>query len=221
MARYLSPVANRQRLRIRFARGPEVKYISHLDLMRLWERVLRRASIPIAYSEGFSPRPRFSFAAPLPVGVTSEWELMDLFLERRVSPHFLITRVSGQLPPGISILEVQEVGIRLPSLQSQVRYVEYRVTVETDKKLEEVELALRSLLTTEHLPWQHTRDKEIRKYDLRALVDDLWILNWRDFECMLGMRLRTSGRAEQVTAALGFTNHPKSIHRTKLILALR
>ena len=146
---------------------------------------------------------------------------MDLFLEGRISPYLLIKAVSGQLPPGISILEVQEVGLKLSSLQSQVRYVEYRVAVETDKVLKEVQLALRSLLTTEHLLWQHTRDKEIRKYDLRALVDDLWILDWRGFEYILGMRLRTSGRPEQVTAALGFTNPPKSIHRPKLILAPR
>jgi radical SAM-linked protein len=60
-----------QRLRITFARGKELKYISHLDLMRLWQRALRRADIPLAYSQGFSPHPRLSIAAPLAIGVTS------------------------------------------------------------------------------------------------------------------------------------------------------
>ncbi len=136
-----------QRLRIKFSRGEEIKYISHLDLMRLWERALRRSGVPIAYSQGFSPRPKISLAAPLAVGVTSEGELMALFMARRVSPQFFIKAVSQQLPPGIEVLEVQEIGLRVPSLQSQVRYAEYRVDVETDKNLQEVQLALRSPAT--------------------------------------------------------------------------
>ncbi|MBA7542465.1 hypothetical protein ES705_34786 [subsurface metagenome] len=65
-----------QRLRIRFCRGQEVKFISHLDILRLWQRALHRAGISVAYSEGFSPHPRISLAAPLPIGVTSQAELM-------------------------------------------------------------------------------------------------------------------------------------------------
>jgi hypothetical protein len=79
------------------------------------------------------------------------------------------------------------------------------------------------LLEAEHLPWQHKRDKEIRRYDLRALVQDIWLEEWDDAECVLGMRLRHdstgAGRPEQVVKALGFPNPPKSIHRTKVILA--
>ena len=221
MTRSLSHEPNRQRLRIKFNRGPEIKYISHLDLMRLWERTLRRSNIPVAYSEGFSPHPRFSFAAPLPVGVTSEWELMDIFLEQRISPRLLISKISGLLPSGISISEVQEVGIKLPSLQSQVCYSEYRVAIVTDKKPDEIQAILSSFLNAKRFPWQHARNKEIRKYDLRELVDDLWIWGCNGSKHELGMRLRISGRPEQVTAALGFANPPKSIHRTKLLLEPR
>ena len=56
-----------QRLRVTFTRGEQVKYITHLDLMRFWERALRRAEIPVAYSEGFSPHPQLALAAPLAV----------------------------------------------------------------------------------------------------------------------------------------------------------
>lgn len=55
-----------QRLRITFARGDEMKYITHLDMMRFWERALRRAGLPVAYSEGFSPHPQIAIAAPSP-----------------------------------------------------------------------------------------------------------------------------------------------------------
>lgn len=211
-----------QRFRVTFSRGQEVKYITHLDLMRLWERALRRAAIPVAYSEGFSPHPRLSLAAPLPVGVTSEGELMDLHLGRRLSPHYLLKAVSAQLPRGIDLREVVEVAPKLPSLQSQVRFAEYRVLVETDREFKEVQQAIRSLLAEESLPWQHMRDTGAHQYDLRTLIDDLWVEDWPGPQCLLGMRLRAdssgTGRAEQVTAALGFPDYPRSIHRTRLIL---
>ena len=69
------------RLRLKFSRGEQLKFLSHLDLMRLWERAFRRAGMELAYSEGFSPHPRISLAAPLSVGITSIAELMDVFLE--------------------------------------------------------------------------------------------------------------------------------------------
>jgi len=214
-----------QRLRTRFCRGQEVKFISHLDILRLWQRALHRAGISLAYSEGFSPHPRISLAAPLPIGVTSQAELMDILCTKWVSPHFFTATVSQQLPPGIEILQVYQVALTMPSLQSQVRYAEYRVEVETEKGQKDIESTLTELLSMKHLPWQHQRDTGTRNYDLRALIDDLWLIDGHGGYCTLGMRLRCdnsgSGRPEQVTTALGFTHHPQSIHRTTLILEAR
>ena len=211
-----------QRLRIRFSRWEEIKFISHLDIMRLWERALRRAHIPLAYSEGFSPRPRISLAAPLPVGVTGEGELMDIFVTKKVSPHWFTAAVSQQLPRGAEVLEVYPIVPGIPSLQSQVRYAQYKVDVGTEKRLKYIEAAISGLLSLEHLPWYHQRDTGRRSYDLRTLIDDLWVIDWHHAHCTIGMRLRCdsggSGRPEQVTSALGFTGYPQSIHRTKLIL---
>jgi len=211
-----------QRLRIRLSRGQEIKFISHLDMMRLWERALRRAEIPLAYSEGFSPHPRISLAAPLPVGVTSEAELMDVSVAKWVSPHWFTSAVSQQLPRGIEILGVYQIALGMPSLQSQVRYAEYRAEVETEKGPEAIESAISALLSVERLPWHHQRDTGRRSYDLRALIDDLWLVDWRHPYCTIGMKLRCdsggSGRPEQVASALGFSHYPQSIHRTKLIL---
>lgn len=214
-----------QRLRITFSRGEEVKYIAHLDMMRLWERALRRAGIPIAYSQGFSPHPKISIAAPLPIGVTGDGELMDIHLRKRTSPYFFIKTVSAQLPGGIGLLGVEQVALTLPSLQSQMRQAEYRVELETDKGAQEVEEALHSFLAAKQWPWQHERDKGIRRYDLRSLVHHLWLIGYQESWCTLGMHLRTdstaTGRPEQVTLALGFPHRPRSIHRTKLTLAGR
>ncbi|MBI4283192.1 MAG: hypothetical protein HY663_01835 [Chloroflexi bacterium] len=88
-----------------------------------------------------------------------------------------------------------------------------------------------ALLAVEHLPWHHQRDTGERTYDLRALIDDLWLIDGFTLKAhtegthpysTVGMRLRCdsggSGRPEQVTSALGFRQYPQSVHRTKLIL---
>lgn len=211
-----------QRLRIRFSRGEEIKFISHLDLIRLWQRALNRAGVALAYSEGFNPHPRLSLAAPLALGVTSEAELMDVTLTKWSSPHAFTTAVSRQLPRGIEISQVYNTPLTMPSLQSQVRYAEYTVGIETEKSREDIEAAIAALLAKESLPWQHQRDTGPRRYDLRALIDDIWLADWRAGRSNIGMRLRCdsngSGRPEQVAAALGFRRYPASIHRTRLIL---
>jgi len=212
-----------QRLRISFRRGEEVRFISHLDIVRLWQRALHRAGVSLAYSEGFNPHPRISLAAPLPVGVTSEAELMDIFCSRSVSPHWLTAAVSQQLPSGIDMLQAYQMALNMPSLQSQVRYAEYKVEVQTEKGQRDIETDLSSLLSLKHLPWQHQRDTGPRSYDLRALIDDLWLIDSHPPYCTIGMKLRCdssgSGRPEQVALALGFTSPPQLIHRTRLILA--
>jgi radical SAM-linked protein len=211
-----------QRLRIRFSRGEEVKYISHLDLIRLWQRALNRAGIPLTYSRGFSPHPQISMALALAMGVTSEAELMDIYVDKFTSPHNFTAALNEQLPPGVAIGGVYNTPLTMPSLQSQVRQAEYTVGIITEKTKEQIETDINALLDKETLPWQHQRDTGPKKYDLRALVDDIWLINWRQGFCILGMRLRCdntgSGRPEQVAAALGFASYPDSIHRCKLVL---
>lgn len=214
-----------QRLRIRFNRSEELKFISHLDIIRLWERALRRAHITLTYSEGFSPHPRISLAAPLSVGITSDVELMDVVLVGQVSPHWFMASVNQQLPPGMQALEAYLIAPGIPSLQSQVRFARYEVEIETDKDAEEIEAAISDLMSLEHLPWYHMRDTGRRNYDLRALIDDIRLVGHDDSCCTIGMMLRCdnsgSGRPEQVAAALGFTGQPLSIRRTELVLSTR
>ena len=212
-----------QRLRLTFSCEEEVKYISHLDLMRFWERALRRASLPLAYSAGFSPHPRISIAAPLAVGYTSSGELMDVFLDSYVPPREVLVRVNSQLPKGIDILEVADVNPLAPSLQSVVRAAEYLVRVDAQgRSQEEVKNAIGWMMSLETLPWEHLRDGQIRNYDLRALVLELWLAERSDYQCLIGMRLKAdgsgAGRPEQVAQALGLTERPTSLHRTRLIL---
>jgi len=212
------------RLRIRFRRGEELKFISHLDIIRLWQRALVRAGVKLAYSEGFNPHPRMSLAAPLALGVTSEAELMDIVLAKPASPHTFTAAVGRQLPAGMEIMQVYQIPPALPSLQSQVRYAEYQVELDTSKGKKAIKEAISALLVKKELPWQHQRDTGPRHYDLRALISDIWLVEGSN-EHTIGMRLRCdsggSGRPEQVAAALGFEGYPKSIHRTRLILSTK
>lgn len=211
-----------QRLRASFGRSNEIKFLSHLDLMRLWERALRRADLPLAYSEGFRPHPKISLAAPLSVGVTSIAELMDVFLSLWVAPHSFIKQIGMQLPQSLVVFEAWSIGINAPSLQSQVRFAEYEVKVENQKTIPELEASINCLLSSKEVPWHHFRDTGARYYDLRALVDDIWLIDFNGPIFTLGMRLhcgpKGSGRPEQVTKALGFSLRPQFIHRTKLVL---
>lgn len=211
-----------QRLRIKFSRGAEIKYISHLDIVRLWQRAFNRAGIQIAYSSGFSPHPKISLAAPLPLGVTGEAELMDIVIVRGVAPQFFVSIMNQSLPPGIVVEKVHPISQELPSLQSQVSQADYRVTVETASGPADIQSAVANLLALEHLPWQHQRDTGPHQYDLRLLIYKIEVVDWNPPLGILEMRLRCdsngSGRPEQVAAALGFTQRPLSVHRVQLIL---
>ena len=162
-----------------------------------------------------------SLAAPLAVGVTSNAELMDVFLSRHTTPGNFVQKVAPQLPDGISIIDVQPVSLEAPSLQSRLRFAEYVVEVPAQQGAAEVEHSLKSLLALESLPWHHTRDTGERFYDLRPLLDDLWMAGKKDEVYSIGMRLRCdssgSGRPEQIIKALGLTGAPASIERTGLV----
>ncbi len=211
-----------QRLRIKFSRGDEIKFISHLDIVRLWQRAFNRAGIEIAYSTGFTPHPRISLAAPLPLGVTSEAELMDIVIIKGVAPQFFVSALNQQLPPGLRVDKVFPISAELPSLQSQITKAEYKVEIETATGPADILTAINNMLALEHLPWQHQRDTGPHLYDLRLLIDSIWTIDWQAPVGALGMRLQCnsqgSGRPEQVAGALGFTKRPQSILRTQLIL---
>jgi hypothetical protein len=113
----------------------------------------------------------------------------------------------------------------LPSLQAQISQAEYKVEVESQKGPSDIKTAVANLLALEHLPWEHQRDTGPHKYDLRPLINDIWIIDWNENIGVLGMRLecgnKGSGRPEQVAAALGFMERPNSIHRTNIILNVK
>ncbi len=94
-------------IRAKFMRGEEVKFISHLDIMRTFERALRRSGIPISYSTGFNPQPQIVFGLPLAVGFTSESEYADFQLIEYIDPYTFTKCLNKQLPSGLEILDAK------------------------------------------------------------------------------------------------------------------
>ncbi len=211
---------NRQRLRITFARGEAIKYISHLDLARAWERAFRRAGVPLAYSQGFNPRPKMAFAAALPVGYTATAEMVDILLEKPLAPLDLARRLAVALPPGLQVVSIEEVDLKLPALQSQVRAAEYRVNVVWTGDRADLEARIAALLAASTLPRERVRKGRRRQYDLRPLVEDLKLEDGDAGGYRLWMRLRHgaggTARPENVLDALGLADVPFSVERTGL-----
>ncbi len=209
-----------QRLRVRFARGPEAAEIGHLDLARCWERAFCQAGIAVSYSQGNRPQPRIAIAAGLPMGVTSEGELLDVTVAERTDPAQLAERVQPHLPPGLAAREVREVGMGLPSLSSAVRWADYEVDVPAAER--DAAAAIEPFLAAESFDWVDKRGEKTREYDLRALVQELRVGGAGDGIVRLAMRLRCDaagvGRPDQVVKALGVPQALR-IHRVCLVLA--
>ncbi len=120
------------RYRIQYSKRGPASYISHLDLVRTLERAFRRAGLPIAYSEGFNPHPRFSFAAPLPVGVEGLAEVLDVEMQDSVNHQDLAERLNGALPPGLAVLEVTDVSDNTLAPMAEFNAAGYIVHLDED-----------------------------------------------------------------------------------------
>ncbi|MGH2585429.1 MAG: TIGR03936 family radical SAM-associated protein [Dehalococcoidia bacterium] len=203
-----------------FARGDLLRYITHLDLMRSWERAIKRAGLPLAYSEGFTRHPQIALAAPLPVGATAEGELMDVFLDQVMDPAEFRTRLAAQTPPGLTIEQVEEVPLALPSLQSLVREWTWLAQFPPATDAATLRVKVEDFLSRETLPWEQQREKEVKRYDLRALVLDLAVEERPEGPALVArFKAEAGGRPEQLTAALGFNPREVRIHRLTLGLA--
>ncbi len=204
-----------RRFRLTFTKGDEVRYVSHLDLMRTWERILRRARLKVAHTQGFNPRPRLVFAAPLPVAVTSDAELLDVVLDDDLSPEDFIERVRLALCPGVRLLAVEEVALDAPQVMASVLSADYAVDV-TGSDLDDL---VKGFLAREAVPYERTRKGQTKQADMRSSVLRLWV----EGQGRLGMRLRldvegAAVRPEEVVAALGGGVGVKRVHRTQLQL---
>ena len=209
-----------QRLRLKFGRGVDVRFISHLDTMRCWERVFRRAHIPIEYTLGFTPHPRLTTAAPLAVGFTSSAELIDVWLRKWTPPAAVKMMVQHHLPKGFTLSDVEEVPVGAPSLQSILTSARYDCVARHPEAPEAIQLAVENFLSSDSVIFEFQRRDKLHSQDIRPLVNEVVVegISGSTYRVELDVRLAQDGsvRPEHVLAALGFSQPADSIHRVCL-----
>lgn len=206
-----------QRIRVTYAKTEPLRYTGNLDMQRSWERTIRRAGLPIAYSQGFHPQPRLQQACALPLGFTSQCEMLDLWLETEGNIDLIDGSLRQASPPGVEIIQVVCVTPKAPPLQTQVVTAEYQVTILESLAAEDLPARAAQLLTADHLP-RRWRDKD---YDLRPLIEGLGCLT-PEADCLPSLWMRLSareaatGRPEEVLSVLGLPIESARVHRTHL-----
>jgi len=205
-----------QRLRITFAKTAAMQYTGHLDLHKTWERTLRRARLPLAYSEGFNPHPKIQLGAALPLGFTSDCELVDVWLETPQELGAARAALEAAAPPGLRLGEMREVPERDPALQTQIVAAEYRVTLPPTVEAAALDERVSALLAAPEI----RRTRREKDYDLRPLIESLAHTASDEGGHTLVMRLAAregaTGRPEEVVEALGWPATSAAYHRQQL-----
>lgn len=154
------------KLILRLAKGDPARFLSHLELYRCLERAARRAGLPLAYSQGFNPRPRLAFCSALAVGATSEGELVELELREPVPAAEAVARLNAQLPAGLAVLGAREAPPGSRPLAGSLRWAAYRLGVEGGRAAGDWAAAALRFLDAASCPL----DRDGRVIDARRLV---------------------------------------------------
>ncbi|MHB1319303.1 MAG: TIGR03936 family radical SAM-associated protein [Anaerolineae bacterium] len=216
------------RLRITYAVDEPLCYTSVLDMGRHWERMVRRARLPLAYTQGYHPHPRLLFAAPLPVGYRATQELLDLYVLHAVESTEASAALELQSPRGLEIGAVESVDLSGPVLQSIVLEAEYAVELWSPASPADVQRSLAAFMERAEVVRQRERKGRQQTYDLRALFSEAGYVDDRSEPAQTGnnrhvlhIRARCgssgSGRPEELIEELGIPSVHVRITRTRLI----
>lgn len=193
----------RERIRVRFARKGDVRFVAHQDLMRVFERALRRTGLPLRLTEGFNRHIRLSFPLPLAVGWEAENEAMEFDLADWISAKEVQTRLAEQLPPGLTVTAMTLV----PPLRretGQVVEAEYRVTPVSDelgKRLSQE--VIDAFLKRDEFEVERVRKDRTKRVNVRPYILELR-LNGEGLTMRMGVSQDGTSRPEEVLEGLGF-----------------
>ena len=207
------------RIRIIYQKTLPLRFTSALDMQLIWERSLRRSSLHITYSQGFHPKPKIQLGLPLPLGFMSDEEIVDIWIEDKVSADQLLELIQPNLPIGLTISSIEEIDFSQKPVVTRITTAEYVVKFwDQDVNRDALQTKINSLLLTEKI----IRTKRNKKqYDLRPLIKSVRLLP--DLEIVDGFALfialcseqNRMGRADEVMFALDFSLEEFLIKRTK------
>jgi radical SAM-linked protein len=172
-----------QHLVVRYAKRGKMRFASHRDVARAFERGVRRAGLPIAYSAGFTPHPKISYAGGAPTGVASEAEYLSLALTERQAETQVCRRLDAALPDGIDVIDVVEAGpggsgetaSRAATAFGHLEVSEWRVVLPGVKPAA-AQRAVAGFLALDGAPVERLTDKGVRRLDARAAVVEMSVV---------------------------------------------
>lgn len=205
------------RFRIDYSKKDSLSYTGMLDLQKIWERIFRRAKLPVAYSQGFHPLPRFHMASPLPLGFEGEHELADIWFDLEIPTLDISDRINSNAPTGLKVSKVVPVDLASPVLQIAVKEAEYSAT--SLNSIDSIELGKKidTLLHMESCP----RTRRNKVYDLRPLIKALELSSKLDGRIFMRLQAQegATGRPDELIAAMDLDPMDFHYNRLNLILA--
>ncbi len=205
------------RIRVRYTKGESLRFTGHLDLQRLWERLLRRSGLPIRYSQGYHPRARLNLASALPLGFVSDDEQLDFWMDEPREMEDVLACLRRSAPPGLEIQSARAVDLSEDALQVRMKASEFVVSFYDPQDRGVLMRKVNTLLAKEEI--RHARRKKV--YDLRPLILNLEVTAGPSGGVGLWMRLLAepgaTGRPDDLLDELRFANTDYLVRRTQLI----
>jgi len=212
----MNPQEDITRVRVLYTKGESLRFTGHLDMQRLWERLLRRSNLPVRYSQGFHPRTRLNLASALPLGFVSDAELLDFWMNEPRPIEDIQARLIAAAPPSLEIKEVYHVDLREDALQVQMAASEFKVNFFDPQDPQALSEKVDSLLAQDSI----MRKRRKKVYDLRPLLIEINVIDRDNGEPGLQMKLKAeeaaTGRPDEVLNEMGFKNTEYLVCRTKL-----
>jgi radical SAM-linked protein len=198
-----------QRVRMEYSKKGPIRYIGHLDLMHTFFRALKRADLPVSYTQGFNPRIKCSFSPALPLGFASEAEYIELYLDKKIDISSSTGNLQKELPEGLTVHDMEKLPLFGKSNNVKIKTVAYRInlqqfseksTISTRASKEDIEGKIRNFLDKEEI---FLIDKKGRRVNVRPLI--LSIEMGKDWNIRLLLKVRG-----------GFNFNPRIIIKTLL-----
>lgn len=207
------------RFRIRYNKDIPLQYIGNLDLHKVWERYLRRARVPVAYTQGFHPQPKIQQAAPLPLGFLSQNDLIDVWLDTDYwTESDFLNHLKLTQQPGIEILSVAAIPLNSASLPTLVLSSTYRVIPFDPINSTYIQNRLNEMLARPSI----MRVRRNKTYDLLPLIEKIEVIpldkDCVEFQMQLSAREGATGRPDEVLAELGLDPYAARYIRTGFIM---
>lgn len=165
------------KVRIKFSKLGNMRFIGHLDIMRYFQKAMRRAKVPIKYSEGFSPHQIMSFAAPLSIGIEGYGEYMDIEIVEKISSKEAIKRLNENMCEGMKVLSFLELEDSAKNSMSIVDSADYKLSLKSKENLEEYYERLLSVLenikTSSSLLVEKESKGKVKEVDIKVLINSL------------------------------------------------